>query len=218
MTVRQCAVTRRTLARSVGHTRDGVIDVCQSADREVGRSTIRDSGTLFNSDSYDHRRSRSKVKKRSMRPRVKRFVVVTITGWTPLYCYFRLYKHHIYTYIGLSRTTCTYVCACMLWLRSANYYYLVGWARFNVPPNTWVTPILSRLAEKISVKEWLRPALPKELLLDQFAFRPTCSTTCALVAFSHNITRMLENNSYVRCLLIDFSKAFDEDNFVVKVV
>ena len=31
----------------------------------------------------------------------------------------------------------------------------------------------------------------------------------ALVAFTHNITSMLENNSYVRCLLINFSKAFD---------
>ena len=27
--------------------------------------------------------------------------------------------------------------------------------------------------------------------------------------FMHHITRLLETNSYVRCLLIDFSKAFD---------
>ena len=33
--------------------------------------------------------------------------------------------------------------------------------------------------------------------------------SCAVVAFTHNITRMVENNSYVRCLPIDFSKAFD---------
>jgi len=35
------------------------------------------------------------------------------------------------------------------------------------------------------------------------------STTCALVYFMHHVTKMLETNSYVRCLLIDFSKAFD---------
>jgi len=31
----------------------------------------------------------------------------------------------------------------------------------------------------------------------------------ALVHFMHHAKLMLENNSYVRCLLIDFSKAFD---------
>jgi len=72
-----------------------------------------------------------------------------------------------------------------------------------------ITPILSRLAEKIVVREWLRPSLPNDLITDQYAFRPTGSTTCALVAFTHNIARLLESNSYVRCLLIDFSKAFD---------
>ena len=44
---------------------------------------------------------------------------------------------------------------------------------------------------------------------EQFGFRPTGSTTCALVHFIHHATLMIENNSYVRCLLIDFSKAFD---------
>ena len=39
-----------------------------------------------------------------------------------------------------------------------------------------VTPILSRLAEKIFVQQWLRPALPMELLKHQYAFRPTGST------------------------------------------
>ena len=71
------------------------------------------------------------------------------------------------------------------------------------------TPILSRLAEKIFVQQWLRPALPMELLKDQYAFRPTGSTLCAVVDFIHHCTLMLENNSYIRCLFIDFSKAFD---------
>jgi Reverse transcriptase (RNA-dependent DNA polymerase) len=72
-----------------------------------------------------------------------------------------------------------------------------------------VTPILSRILEKIIVNKFLRPALPNELIKDQFAFRPTGSTTAALVYFMHRVTSMLESNCYVRCLCIDFSKAFD---------
>jgi hypothetical protein len=30
-----------------------------------------------------------------------------------------------------------------------------------------------------------------------------------LVCLQHNVARLLETNSYVRCLVIDFSKAFD---------
>ena len=52
-----------------------------------------------------------------------------------------------------------------------------------------VTLILSCVAEKIVVRQWLRPAIT------------------ALVHFMHHATLMLENNSYVS--LIDFSKAFD---------
>lgn len=72
-----------------------------------------------------------------------------------------------------------------------------------------VTPILSRMIEKLIVEKYLRPAILPYIVKDQFAFRPTGSTTCALVYFMHRITEMLEVNSYVRCLLIDFSKAFD---------
>jgi len=71
-----------------------------------------------------------------------------------------------------------------------------------------VTPILSRVAEKIVVRQWLRPAITADMLADQFGFRPTGSTTSALVHFMHHATLMLEDNSYVHCLLIDFSKAF----------
>jgi len=75
-----------------------------------------------------------------------------------------------------------------------------------------VTPILSRIAEKLVVTRWLRPGIPQETIADQFAFKPTGSTTCGLVYFMHHITQMLESNSYVRCMLIDFSKAFDVVN------
>ena len=72
-----------------------------------------------------------------------------------------------------------------------------------------VTPILSRLAEKLIVNLWLRPSIPAHSVADQFAFRPTGSTTSALVYLMHHVTSLLESNNYVRCLLIDFSKAFD---------
>ena len=48
-----------------------------------------------------------------------------------------------------------------------------------------------------------------ELLKDQYAFRPTGSTCCDMIDFIHHSTLMLENNSYIRCFFIDFSKAFD---------
>ena len=72
-----------------------------------------------------------------------------------------------------------------------------------------VTPVLSRLAEKLVVRRWLFPALDPTTVSDQFAFRPIGSTTCALIFFMHHVTRLLEENSYVRCLLIDFTKALD---------
>lgn len=72
-----------------------------------------------------------------------------------------------------------------------------------------VTPILSRVFEKLFVRYLFYPSLPKTPLLDQFAFRPTGSTTAALVHLFHNITSSLENTNYVRCFLIDFSRAFD---------
>jgi Reverse transcriptase (RNA-dependent DNA polymerase) len=79
-----------------------------------------------------------------------------------------------------------------------------------------VTPILSRIMVLV-VLRWIRPAIISDLISDQFAFRPTGSTTCALVYFMHHVTRMLETNSYVRCLLVDFTKAFDVVDHVVLV-
>jgi len=63
-----------------------------------------------------------------------------------------------------------------------------------------VTPILSRVAEKLVVMHWLGPAIPTNLLAHQFSFRPTGSIT------SQHATLMLENKSRARFLLIDFLK------------
>ena len=76
-------------------------------------------------------------------------------------------------------------------------------------------PHLSRVAEKVIVHHWLYPAIPADNLVDQYAFKPTGSTTAALVYFSHQVTKMLEHNNYVRCLMIDFSKAFDTVDHII---
>ena len=54
-----------------------------------------------------------------------------------------------------------------------------------------------------------------ENLLDQYAYKPTGSTTAALVHFMHQVTKMLEQNNYIRCLMIDFTKAFDTVNHII---
>ena len=80
-----------------------------------------------------------------------------------------------------------------------------------------VTPHISRLTEKIIVRRWLLPAIPPEALRDQYAFKPTGSTTAALVFFMHRVTKLLEDNNYVRCLMVDFSKAFDMVDHVILI-
>ena len=72
-----------------------------------------------------------------------------------------------------------------------------------------VTPILSRMVEPLIVKYHIFPAISPAKLYDQFGFKPTGSTTAALVDITNTISIMLETNKYVRCLLIDISKAFD---------
>jgi len=48
-----------------------------------------------------------------------------------------------------------------------------------------VTLILSRLSEKLVIQKWLRPVIPPALISDQYAFKPTGSTTAALVHFTN---------------------------------
>ena len=64
--------------------------------------------------------------------------------------------------------------------------------------------MLSRLAEKFLVTNWNRHELPQTIMQDQFACRPSGSTTDALTYCMHDVTLLLEANSYVRVLLVDF--------------
>jgi len=73
--------------------------------------------------------------------------------------------------------------------------------------------VLSRILERIIVREFLYPAITSSpVALDfsnQFAFRPTGSTTATLVAILHSVTDLLSTNPYVVVMALDFSKAFD---------
>jgi len=67
--------------------------------------------------------------------------------------------------------------------------------------------------ERLVVRQYLYPALlsPPHTLqfYDQFAFRPTGSTTAAIIFLLHTITNLLSTNPYVIVISLDFSKAFD---------
>jgi hypothetical protein len=76
-----------------------------------------------------------------------------------------------------------------------------------------ITPVLSRLLEKLITRDILysmltSPALA-ELLTDQYAFRPTGSTTAAIIAILSDLTHLINIHPYVHVIGLDFSKAFD---------
>jgi len=76
-----------------------------------------------------------------------------------------------------------------------------------------ITPVLSRIMERTVVHHFLYPALlhppPTLSFTDQFAFRPSGSTSAAIISILHSITSMLTSNPYVTVIALDFSKAFD---------
>ena len=76
-----------------------------------------------------------------------------------------------------------------------------------------ITPVLSRVLERIVVTDFIYPSLqyppPGLSFSDQFAFQPSASTTVALVHLLHTITDLLKTNPYVTVYALDFSKAFD---------
>ena len=77
-----------------------------------------------------------------------------------------------------------------------------------------LTPILSRMVERLIVKDHIFPSIPTEGLCDQYGFKRTASMTAAIIDITRKISMLLETNKFVRCRLIDFSKAFDSvDHF-----
>lgn len=76
-----------------------------------------------------------------------------------------------------------------------------------------ITAVQSRMLERHVVRSYIYPALHRQVdglyFGDQFGFRPTGSTTAALIAITHIVLTMLSSNAYVRVFALDFSKAFD---------
>ena len=76
-----------------------------------------------------------------------------------------------------------------------------------------ITPVLTRIIERTIVQHFLYPAFQAELpnltFADQFAFRPSGSTTAALIYILHTVSQLLSTNPYVIVIALDFSKAFD---------
>jgi hypothetical protein len=59
--------------------------------------------------------------------------------------------------------------------------------------------------------------MPVDILFDQYSFKTTGTTTAALVHFMHKVSHMLDlhTNSFVWCLVINFSKAFGTADHVI---
>jgi len=76
-----------------------------------------------------------------------------------------------------------------------------------------LTPVLSRSLERYIVRSYIYPALqhppPGLSFDDQFAFRPSGSTTAAVIALLHTVCTMLSTNDFVHVLSFDFTKVFD---------
>src|SRR5688572_6899576 len=76
----------------------------------------------------------------------------------------------------------------------------------------FILPVLSRIVEKQIVQRFIYPTLTQapleSLVSDQFAFRPTGSTSAAIISIIHHTQILLKTNEYVSIISLDFSKAF----------
>jgi len=73
-----------------------------------------------------------------------------------------------------------------------------------------VTSVLSRMSERMIAKKFIINSIVcSEKFKDQYAFRPSSSTTAAIIATVKEIVTILEHAKYARLIQLDFSKAFD---------
>ena len=76
-----------------------------------------------------------------------------------------------------------------------------------------ITPVLSRVMEKLVVRNAVYPVFKKsdisKAFADQYAFRPTGSTTAALISVLRDLSELSQDHPYVQIIALDFSKAFD---------
>src|SRR3984885_15167889 len=76
-----------------------------------------------------------------------------------------------------------------------------------------ITSVLSRILEKHVGRAYFYPILTNpninQPFSDQFAFRPSGSTTAALIALLHQILDILKTEPLIRLISLDFTRAFD---------
>lgn len=74
-----------------------------------------------------------------------------------------------------------------------------------------VTPIVSRLFERIVHKKWIIPKITTLGDPLQFAYKPMISTIDCLLSFQQEILSLLDKKDIdgVHCIQVDYSKAFD---------
>ena len=80
-----------------------------------------------------------------------------------------------------------------------------------------VMPIFSRIIEWLVAKTHNFPKISTDQIQNQNEFKPTGSTTTALTDITHSVSMMLEENKYVQCLLIDFTKTFDSVDHAILI-
>ena len=73
------------------------------------------------------------------------------------------------------------------------------------------------MVERLIVKDRVVPSIQTEELFDQYDFKKTVCTTAAIIDITHKICILLETKEFVRCLLIDFSKAFDSVDHIILI-
>ena len=77
-----------------------------------------------------------------------------------------------------------------------------------------ITPVISRVLERLVIHQYIYPLLndyPSMALTlsDQYAFRPSGSTTAALINILQDLSDLSQSEPYVLIIALDFSKAFD---------
>lgn len=71
------------------------------------------------------------------------------------------------------------------------------------------------MVKRYAVHSFIYPALLRpcstirDEIKDQFALRPTDSTTAAVIDILQQITTLLQDNNYVVVISLDYSKVFD---------
>jgi len=71
-----------------------------------------------------------------------------------------------------------------------------------------VTTVLSRIVERLVVRDFISPFIPSQSMIDQYAYKATGSTTCAIINITETVGRMLENMSLCLLSVTWFFKGF----------